>query len=318
MDITLIYIVFIFNIIYIVNCINPPSKHISDYILSFETYHFEWNKQYFESKTLKENGDNDITTTTEIACTVDIPSLCINYTPKKVGFTVLFNDSKYDFMKNNDWTQINYIHANDSITLYDDKYNSQIMDNENNIIDYQSIDSEEDEEEFEKYESYDDDDDILDDLNEVSPNPAFAGRRLLRRRRAKCRVYLYGSSGFRRRRGGTFRRRRYRRSSLSKKGIRSGESIRSIKVRGSRCCTAKIYRSDNFRGRRVRFRRGSYRSLRSRRRRISRIGSMKVYCSRSRRRGSRRGRRRRCPCNSCPCDNQQPIPILLGINYFDF
>ena len=107
-----------------------------------------------------------------------------------------------------------------------------------------------------------------------SPNPDFAGRRLLRRRRAKCRVYLYRNSRFSGRRGGTFRRRRYRSSSLRRKGVNGGP-VRSVKVRGSRCCTAKLYPRDNFRGRRVRFRRGSYSRIRSSRHRISNLKSMK-------------------------------------------
>ena len=122
MDIKL-YITFIFNIIHIINSINDQPQHITDYILSFNTYHFEWNKEYFDPpKTLSNNNNNNNITR---ACTINIATLCIDYTPNRSGFIVSFNNSKYDFTKNNDWTQINYIHANDSITLYDNTYNSK-------------------------------------------------------------------------------------------------------------------------------------------------------------------------------------------------
>jgi len=324
---------FIIALIYVAICIaehnalavNHHAQHtealhesfdIFDYILSFKQYHFEWSTQYFSSETLlnpkHKHTNEDITT-----CTNDIPSLCINYTPNKPGFRVLFNESQYDFLSDDDWTQINYIHANDSITLYDEAYRSQIASSSD------LTDTSLDDAFFEEEEEYDDDeDDELDAFQ--SPNPDFAGRRLLRRRKAKCRVYLYRLSKFGGRIG-SFSRRAYRATSLRRAGYK-GSSVRSVKVRGSRCCTARLYTKDGYRGRRVRFRRGRYSRIRSRRHQIRKLGSMKIYCSRSRgrsrRRRSRRGRR--CPCRQCPCraggagagagggGDQQPIPILLG------
>eukprot|EP01084_Bolivina_argentea_P232112 391276_1 len=243
--------------------------HITDYILSFNTYHFEWNKHQFTTTTFTQDDRHR-------ACTIHIPSLCIEYTSTKSGFVVHLNDTSFDFMNDNDWTQINYTHTPQSLALY----HPNALNEPHLLRDAVSRD-----------EDVHDDTDDLDPFQ--SPNPHYPGRRLLRSR-ARCRVYLYKNSRFSRRKGGTFRRRRYTTSALKRKGFRGGR-VRSVKVRGSRCCTARLYSHNNFRGKRVRFKRGSYSRIRRRKHRIENLGSMKVYCSsrRGRRRRSRRRRRRR-------------------------
>ena len=226
--------------------------HITDYILSFNTYHFEWSTQHFTTTT---------TAKTHSACTKNIPSLCIEYTPNSRGFSIKHNDKSFDFLDDTLWSQINYIHSNEIIVYRNNDIDETIA----------AIESE--------YESE----------SETEEEEEHSERRLISLSRAKCRVYLYGNSHFASRKGGTFGRRRYRSDDLRRRGFRGG-AVRSIKVRGSRCCTAKLYAHDNFRGKRVKFRYGRYSKLRSRRHQIENLASMKVYCGRRR---SRRRRRRR-------------------------
>ena len=100
-----------------IGCATSIVDHTDDYLWSFKTYHFEWNEQHFSVQPNTNTNSNTIT-----ACTHKLPSLCIEHTPNTPGFTLTYNNSAFNFEHDHEWSQINYLHANHSITLYDPTY----------------------------------------------------------------------------------------------------------------------------------------------------------------------------------------------------
>eukprot|EP01083_Nonionella_stella_P202923 740859_1 len=101
MDIKL-YTLLILTIYIVKSSTNAPQFHITDYILSYSTYHFEWNPTHFISKTLSNNKIQSCTKNTQ-----NIPQICIQYTPQKHGFIIQYKNQSFNFQNDNAFTQIN-------------------------------------------------------------------------------------------------------------------------------------------------------------------------------------------------------------------
>ena len=56
-----------------------------------------------------------------ISCTIDIPKLCIYAIPSEPGFQLFYDDQKFDFLNDEDWTQIIVTNNYDNIDIIEDQ-----------------------------------------------------------------------------------------------------------------------------------------------------------------------------------------------------